>query len=77
MQVVKYGVISTRSLLDDLRTWRHMYAAGRLQKPVLTLISHAVEYEAAQQANLRAAAAAALLLLPPRFTTQVGAQSGC
>mmetsp|Transcript_32001 Transcript_32001/g.83333 ORF Transcript_32001/g.83333 Transcript_32001/m.83333 type:complete len:453 (-) Transcript_32001:97-1455(-) len=69
-QMIKYGVTSTSSLLDDLHTWRHLYVAGRLQKPVLTLVSRKTEVEAAQAANQHAAAAAALLLLPPRFTTQ-------
>lgn len=30
----KYGVVSTASVLDDLRTWRHLYLAGRIHKPV-------------------------------------------
>ncbi|KAF5827914.1 mitochondrial matrix Mmp37 [Dunaliella salina] len=69
-QMIKYGVTRTSLLLDDLHTWRHLYVAGRLQKPVLTLASCVKEVEAAQAANQRAAAAAALLLLPPIFTTK-------
>ena len=73
--MAKYGVVSTRNLLDDLRTWRHLYMAGRLQKPVVTLVSHVKELQAAQEANLQGATAAALLLLPRRFSTQVLSQA--
>jgi hypothetical protein len=45
-------------------------AAGRLQKPVVHLVSQRPSITEAQQGNLHAAAAAALLLLPPTFTTQ-------
>lgn len=70
-QLVKYGVISTAGLKDDLLTWRHLYAAGRLQKPVTHILPAPSHIQAAQQFNLRAAAATALLLLPPAFSTQV------
>jgi translocator assembly and maintenance protein 41 len=69
--MIKYGVIGVDSLLDDLQTWRHLYAAGRMQKPVLTLVCDP-SVHAAQVSNIRCAAAAALLLLPERFSTQVG-----
>lgn len=41
-QVIKYGVISTDALIDDLLHWKTMYVAGRLHKPV-SILSHALE----------------------------------
>ncbi|CAG7727823.1 unnamed protein product [Allacma fusca] len=36
--LIKYGVISTAALEDDLSKWTHLYVAGRLHKPVLDII---------------------------------------
>jgi len=38
--MMKYGVITTSQLVDDLVYWRSLYVAGRLQKPVLLLNDH-------------------------------------
>lgn len=65
--MIKYGVISLATLCRDLLTWDALYIAGRLQKPVITLKSHAA-VEAAQEANLESAVRSALLTLPERFT---------
>lgn len=64
---IKYGVISTRRLIDDLLHWNDLYAAGRLQKPVEGLRSDE-RIAKAQQSNLASAVAAARLLLPETFT---------
>ncbi|KAL6759699.1 mitochondrial matrix Mmp37-domain-containing protein [Haematococcus lacustris] len=69
-QLVKYGVVGCNCLEDDLLTWRYLYVAGRLHKPVVHLVGRSQALAMAQAANLRAAAATALLLLPPSFTTQ-------
>ena len=67
-QMMKYGVIHSEDLLDDLLTWRHLYAAGRLHKPVRVLSCGAPRLLAAARENLRHALRAALLQLPRRFT---------
>jgi translocator assembly and maintenance protein 41 len=36
--LIKYGVISTAALEDDLSKWTHLYVAGRLHKPVLDIV---------------------------------------
>lgn len=66
-QLMKYGVVSSANLLDDLRTWSFLYAAGRMHKPVHTLVARP-DISAAATANLTAAASAALLSLPASFT---------
>lgn len=66
-RLIKYGVVSVSSLVDDLTCWSHLYLAGRMHKPIQTLVTEA-RVEAAAQSNLRSAVAAALLLQPsPSF----------
>lgn len=66
---MKYGVVQVDDLEQDLTDWTYLYAAGRLHKPVVTIISdntntdsmgklHAAQHEK----NLPAALSAALLL---------------
>ena len=37
---IKYGVIGVDKALEDLNGWTTFALAGRLQKPILNLISH-------------------------------------
>ena len=68
LQTVKYGVLGVPRLLRDLREWDALYVAGRMQKPVATLVADARVAEAGER-NLRAALACALLLLPVRASS--------
>lgn len=65
---IKYGVIQTRDLSDDLYHWSHLYVAGRLHKPVETLIEPTAELKNDMAKNFESALHAALLQLPERFT---------
>ena len=40
---IKYGVLTTETLLHDLWCWRSLYLAGRLHKPTLLIIPDAFE----------------------------------
>lgn len=64
--MLKYGVVATATLLDDLHSWRHLYLAGRLHKPVQWLSDHNKRMphslSDALGANERAACAASLIL---------------
>ena len=70
--MIKYGVIGTQLLYDDLQCWDSLYIAGRMQKPVLMLKDYA-KLPLARKNNLDAAFAMALLLLPEKFSLQVHA----
>jgi len=65
--LVKYGVVRTERLVKDLSTWEELYVAGRMQKPVLTLVEDP-RVRDAQESNKASALAAAMLLLPKRFS---------
>ncbi|KAL9698606.1 hypothetical protein quinque_002047 [Culex quinquefasciatus] len=67
--VIKYGVVSTKDLLDDLTDWTSLYLAGRLHKPVEIIKTAASsKLQNALESNLKAAVHAALLVLPEKFT---------
>lgn len=61
--MIKYGVVSMASIHQDLHTWNRLYLAGRLHKPVQTLLHHPTVQQA-QQCNKEFAMRTALLLLP-------------
>ncbi|KAK5872678.1 hypothetical protein PBY51_013356 [Eleginops maclovinus] len=57
-RIIKYGVIGTQSLIDDLMHWKTMYVAGRLHKPVKMLLQNENgKLRAALVANLKSAIA--------------------
>ncbi len=64
---IKYGVISIADLIEDLKNWKSLYTAGRLQKPVKILNAQA-DVLAAMEQNQRQALEVAFLLLPENFT---------
>jgi len=64
----KYGVIDAADFRLDLRTWRALYVAGRLHKPVLKLRdTGGLAADDLVARNLESAAHAALLQLPGTF----------
>lgn len=67
--MVKYGVIATDDLCNDLNHWTDLYVAGRLHKPVTALIEpNANRIETAIENNFANAIRVALLLLPTEFS---------
>ena len=64
---IKYGMTPTDALIKDLTEWTHLYAAGRLQKPV-EILSTTPEIQAAMDRNLEQALLVALTMLPENFT---------
>ncbi|NXL98081.1 TAM41 protein, partial [Tyrannus savana] len=70
-RMIKYGVISTDTLIDDLFHWKTLYVAGRLQKPVKILTQNEnSKLQAALVSNLKSAVTAAFLMLPESFSEE-------
>lgn len=72
-RLIKYGVISTNSLINDLLDWETLYISGRLHKPVRIvhgMESMGQEIHLAMDTNLNSALHAALLLLDETFTEE-------
>lgn len=79
-QVIKYGVISTQSFIDDLTHWNHLYISGRLHKPVCWIRENISESDVlecldksilqSRKQNLEQVVSIALLLLPETFSEE-------
>ncbi|XP_077181795.1 phosphatidate cytidylyltransferase, mitochondrial isoform X4 [Paroedura picta] len=70
-RVIKYGVISTDALIEDLLCWKTLYVAGRLHKPVKILAQNENgKLQAALSSNLKSAITAAFLILPESFSEE-------
>ncbi|KAI0212714.1 Phosphatidate cytidylyltransferase, mitochondrial, partial [Lamellibrachia satsuma] len=70
-RMVKYGVIKTDTLINDLLDWDTLYVSGRLQKPVQTLYCQEdKELHCALVTNHQSAVHTSLLLLPDTFTEE-------
>lgn len=66
--MIKYGVMATKTAIKDIVEWKHLYIAGRLQKPV-KIISTSSEIEQLNSLNLYNAAVVSILLIDkPSFT---------
>lgn len=66
---IKYGVIQTKDLSDDLYHWTNLYVSGRLHKPVETLIEPTnPELKDDIAKNFENALHVALLALPDEFS---------
>ncbi|KAL5520148.1 hypothetical protein ACEPAG_1808 [Sanghuangporus baumii] len=64
---IKYGVTSVDNLCTDLLTWKTLYLAGRMHKP-LRIIKDDARVRLTQQVNLTSALRTALLTLPANFS---------
>ncbi|XP_040594173.1 phosphatidate cytidylyltransferase, mitochondrial isoform X4 [Mesocricetus auratus] len=70
-KLIKYGVISTGTLIDDLLNWNNLYIAGRLQKPVkIVSMNENVVLRSALDKNLKSAVTTACLMLPESFSEE-------
>lgn len=70
-KVIKYGVVSTDTLIEDLLYWKTLYIAGRLHKPVKILVQKEnKQLRTALNTNLKSAVIAAFLMLPESFSEE-------
>ncbi|XP_053577070.1 phosphatidate cytidylyltransferase, mitochondrial isoform X2 [Bombina bombina] len=71
IRIIKYGIVSTDTLIDDLLHWKTLYIAGRLHKPVKILMQKETgRLHSALNRNLKSAVTAAFLMLPESFSEE-------
>lgn len=70
-RIMKYGVIGTQELKNDLLDWESLYISGRLHKPVKFIhYNDDADLNAALTLNLKSAMHTSLLLLDDHFTEE-------
>lgn len=71
-RLIKYGVISTQTLIKDLLDWEYYYLSGRLNKPVKFIKWNDNDKNLlnALNVNLKNAIHTSLLLLPEKFSIE-------
>ncbi|MEE6501607.1 hypothetical protein FKM82_004272 [Ascaphus truei] len=70
-KMIKYGIVSTDTLIEDLLHWKTLYIAGRLHKPVKMLTQKEnVRLQTALISNLKSALTAAFLMLPESISEE-------
>lgn len=70
---IKYGVIKTQDLINDLLDWETLYVSGRLHKPVTIFqgpVDQSEPLAKALKINLQSAIHASLLLLDETFSEE-------
>ncbi|EQC32089.1 hypothetical protein SDRG_10285 [Saprolegnia diclina VS20] len=68
-QLMKYGVVRTSTLCNELTGWSNLYLSGRMHKPV-NILASVPSVDAASSTNLSHALHLALLGLPETFTEE-------
>ncbi|EEY55529.1 MMP37-like protein [Phytophthora infestans T30-4] len=66
-RLIKYGIVSTQTLCEDLTNWKTLYLSGRMHKPV-SILSTNEDIQTASSTNLSHALNYALLCLPEKFS---------
>jgi translocator assembly and maintenance protein 41 len=69
-RIIKYGVISKKSFIDDLVNWMSLYVSGRLHKPVKFLRFCPSDIDSFLNTNLKHALRTSLLCLPDQFSDE-------
>ncbi|XP_072178668.1 phosphatidate cytidylyltransferase, mitochondrial-like [Diadema setosum] len=70
-RLIKYGVVKTSTLVQELIHWNNLYLSGRLHKPihVIKRVQNSTLYNAMRR-NQQSALYTSLLLLPERFSEE-------